>query len=103
MGDKADNVPGFDGKMRTVVPKFLNGHYELMQTLETEQELFDYVYTLYQNMATPTQQMLINGACLWVQREENDNWLQKGKQLLEKSITAGNGPKEDIEASLPPL
>jgi len=44
MGDRADNVPGFDGKMRAAVPKFLEGHYELMQTLETEQELFDYVY-----------------------------------------------------------
>lgn len=94
MGDKADNVPGYDGKMRVTVPKFLNGHYELMQTLETEQELFDYVYALYQNVGTPTQQMLINGACLWVQREENDNWLQKGKKLLEKSITEGNGQKD---------
>ena len=105
MGDRADNIPGFDGKMRATVPKFLNGHYELMQTLETEQELFDYVYTLYQNVGTPTQQMLINGACLWVQREENDNWLQRGKELLKKvpheqSSMGDNGQKDAIDPSL---
>ena len=105
MGDRADNIPGFDGKMRASVPKFLNGHYELMQTLETEQELFDSVYALYQNVGTPTQQMLINGACLWVQREENDNWLQRGKELLKKaqleqSLTGDNGQRDAIDPSL---
>jgi len=91
MGDRADNVLGFDGKMRAAVPKFLEGHYELMQTLETEQEMFDYVYALYDNSGTSTLQMLHNGFCLHVQRYEDDNWLLKGKQLLEQSTMAGSG------------
>ena len=100
MGDVADNVPGFDGKMRQKVPKFMDGHYELMQTLETEQELFEYVYALYTNSNTPTQQMLLNGACLWIQRYEGDLWLQKGKQLLRETLgTEGHGLKEDFAPS----
>jgi len=47
-------------------------------------------------MNTPTLQMLHNGFCLHVQRFEGDNWLLKGKQLLEQSITAGNGLKDDL-------
>jgi len=101
MGDRADNVPGFDGKMRAAVPKFLEGHYELMQTLETEQEMFDYVFALYDNSGVSTTQMLHNGFCLHVQRYEGDNWLLKGKQLLERSIMGDNGQLDVSIASLP--
>lgn len=101
MGDRADNVPGYDGKMRATVPKFLLGHYKLMQTLKTEQELFEYVYTLYRNVDTPTHQMLTSGACLWVLREENDDWLQKGKKLLEQVIMEETGQKADTGPSSP--
>jgi len=79
MGDAADNVPGYDGKMRAKVPKFLNEHYENMQVMETEQELFEYVLGIYK---LPSTAFLNNGACLWVQRYEGDNWLQKGQKLM---------------------
>jgi len=103
MGDRADNVPGFDGKMRAKVPKFLEMHYELMQTLETEQELFDYVYALYDDSGMSTEQMLNNGFCLHVQRYEGDNWLLKGKELLKKaqlenSTMVGSGLLADSTA-----
>lgn len=93
MGDRADNVPGFDGKMRQTVPKFLESHYENMRELETEQELFNYVKEIYQ---LPLLQMLTHGACLWVQRYEGEMWLEKGKHLLEKSGMGELGQKEDI-------
>ena len=98
MGDRADNVPGFDGKMRQTVPKFLEPHYENMLELETEQELFNYVKEIYQ---LPLLQMLTHGACLWVQRYEGEKWLEKGKQLLEKSGMGELGLKEDTTPSLP--
>jgi len=98
MGDRADNVPGFDGKMRQTVPKFLEPHYENMLELETEQELFNYVKEIYQ---LPLLQMLAHGACLWVQRYEGEKWLEKGKQLLEKSGMGELGLKEDTTPSLP--
>ena len=91
MGDAADNVPGFDGKMRQKVPKFMESHYEHMIALETEQELFDYVLSVYQ---LSDEQLLQYGACLWVQRYEGDMWLEKGKKLLEKSTTGGSGVRD---------
>jgi len=98
MGDRADNVPGYDGKMRATVPKFLEKHYENMRELETEQELFNYVLEIYH---LPILQMLQHGACLWIQRTEGENWLQRGKQLLtntplERSITVEPGPLDAL-------
>jgi len=98
MGDAADNVPGYDGKMRAKVPKFLEPHYENMACMETEQELFEYVLELYQ---LPVLDLLTNGACLWIQRTKGDNWLPRGKQLLmntplERSITVEPGQLDDL-------
>lgn len=87
MGDQADNVPGYDGKMRAKVPKFLEPHYDSMMdimfsTQYPEQGLFNYVLDLYK---LPVIDLLNNGACLWVQRYEGDLWLEKGKQLLTEA------------------
>lgn len=98
MGDVADNVPGYDGKMRQKVPKFLTPHYENMQVMETEQELFNYVLELY---GLPVHDLLTNGTCLWVQRYEGEDWRQKGKQLLEASGMVEYGPKGVTEPSSP--
>ena len=100
MGDVADNVPGYDGKMRQKVPKFLTPHYEIMQVMETEQELFNYVLELYN---LPVHDLLTNGTCLWVQRYEGEDWRQKGKQLLEASGMVEHGPKDVTEPSSPLL
>lgn len=87
MGDQADNVPGYDGKMRAKVPKFLEDHYDNMIVMTSEQELFNYVLDIYK---LPTIDLLNNGACLWVQRHEGDLWLEKGKQLLSVANTMGD-------------
>ena len=93
MGDRADNVPGFDGKMRATVPKFLNSAYEDMIELDSEHDLFQYVLNLYQD---DYETMIRNGRCLWIQREENDDWLNRVKPLMEEL-----GLKEDTTPSLP--
>lgn len=96
MGDAADNVPGYDGKMRQKVPKFLEPHYENMQVLETEQELCDYVRDFY---ALSNEEFLVNATCLWVQRYEGEDWRQKGKQLLERCGMGETGQKDAFEPS----
>lgn len=79
MGDASDNVFGFDGKARVKTPKFLEHHYHEMSTLETEQQLFNYVRDLYND----DERFLLNGACLWIQRKEDDNWLEHGQSLMK--------------------
>lgn len=81
MGDRSDNVEGFDGKMRASVPKFMEPWYNEMQMAETEQELFSYVLDLYVN---DLGRMLKSGRCLWIQREEGDDWLNHAKPIIQE-------------------
>lgn len=90
MGDKADNIFGYDGKARDKIPQFLYPRYDEMYEMTTEQELFNYVRELYND----DERMLVNGACLWMQRYAEDNWLEKGQSLMEAS-----GLKDDSTPS----
>lgn len=86
MGDNSDNVPGFDGVARKTVPKFLNPVYEEMQMMDTEQELFNFVRSKYNDDG----RLINNGICLWILREEDDNWLNHAHNLMGE-----NGPPLD--------
>jgi 5'-3' exonuclease len=79
MGDRADNVPGYDGKMRNVVPKFMEMYQSELRDLGTEMDMFEYVYDLYNG---DLDRMLINGQCLYVLRHEEDNWLNNIQPFL---------------------
>lgn len=86
MGDKADNIFGYDGKARDKIPQFLYPLFDDMKEQEKEIDLFNTVRNMYDDDG----RMLINGACLWMQRHAEDNWLEKGRNLMEES-----GPRED--------
>lgn len=71
MGDRVDNIPGYDGKMRQKVPNFLK---PLMQDLEdatTEDSMYMIVFDKYNN----EEIMHRNAKCLWIWRKENDLWI----------------------------
>lgn len=86
MGDKADNIFGYDGKARDKIPQFLYPLFDDMKEQDKEIDLFNTVRNMYDD----DERMLINGACLWMQRHAEDDWLEKGRNLMEES-----GPKED--------
>lgn len=90
MGDATDNVFGFDGKARQKVPKFLEPWYYEMQTMSSELELLDFVRDKYND----DERLLMNGVCLWVQREEGQDWRDHARNLMEE-----NGPKVALELS----
>lgn len=91
MGDVSDNVPGFDGKMRQKVPKFMEPWQTQMNALEIELDLFDYAHDLY---SRDLDAMLLSGQCLYVLRHEEDSWLQNVQPLIQAL-----GLREDTEAS----
>jgi len=91
IGDRADNVPGYDGKMRNVVPKFMEMYQSGLRDLGTEMDMFEYVYDLYNG---DLDRMLINGQCLYVLRHEEDNWLNNVQPLIR-----GLGLREDTVPS----
>lgn len=71
MGDVSDNIFGFDGKARQVVPKFLESTVSDMQGLAgDEMAIFEYVRELYDD----DERLLMNGICLHMQREPEQIW-----------------------------
>lgn len=86
LGDRSDNIPGFDGKMRLKVPKFLEEHFFFLEEAVNEWEMYNYVQDLYLDK----DQMNINGRVLWIMRKADDFWQPPEKPLMEV-----NGQKDD--------
>jgi len=71
MGDTSDNILGFDGKARQTIPRFLESTLSEMQGLASDElAIFQYVRDMYND----DERMLMNGVCLWMQREPNQIW-----------------------------
>lgn len=66
MGDRADNVPGYDGKMRQTVPKFLQSLIDDLYRYETYEEM----ETLVKDVYTDEEQFKINKILFHILREE---------------------------------
>lgn len=65
VGDRTDNIFGVVGIGKVKAAK-------LIDSLESEEEMFTCVADLYDN---DMSRLLINGKCLWIQREENKQWV----------------------------
>jgi len=72
MGDKSDNILGFDGLMRSTVPKKMEWMVSELQEacLKGERAAFEWVRSLYND----DDKLLMNGRCLWMQREYDQIW-----------------------------
>lgn len=70
MGDKVDNIPGFDGKMRNKVPNFLIPALTHLNHLETEEDMYGLVESMH-SAEVPLDTCL---KCLWIWRKDNDIW-----------------------------
>lgn len=68
LGDKSDNIFGYDGKARQTVPKFLEESIALINSFEDEKELDDFVFNMYHNR----YMFEVNKACLWIWRKWGD-------------------------------
>lgn len=66
MGDRADNVPGYDGKMRQTVPKFLQPLIDDLYECTTYNEM----ETLVKDVYTEEEQFEINKKLFHILREE---------------------------------
>lgn len=64
VGDRTDNIFGVDGIGKVKAAKMIDN-------LETEEEMFERVAELYQG---DMDRLLVNGDCLWIQRNEREQW-----------------------------
>ena len=71
MGDKSDNIMGFDGKARVTIPKFLQHHFDwLFLHKHDYTAMLNYIKELYND----DERVLKNGRLLWIQREVGELW-----------------------------
>ena len=72
MGDKADNIFGFDGLCRVTVPKKMEWMVSELQEacMKGEKDAFEWVRSVYND----DERLLMNGRCLYMQRYPEQIW-----------------------------
>lgn len=71
LGDRSDNILGFDGKMRQTIPKFLDGVMDRIHSSPTVRGMYDAVSEIYE---LGEDAMHRNAQLLYIQRKVNDVW-----------------------------
>jgi hypothetical protein len=91
IGDKADNIPGFDGALRSVMPKFVQKLCDPINEMTSPHEMWDYCVGVYNNAYTDFQETTAmqlvnrNAQCLYIMRKENEYWSPpKSTEALEE-------------------
>lgn len=97
-GDGADNIPGYDGKVRNSVPKFIQKLHEPLNDMTEEWDMWDYVTDKYNEImfdsADSIDICIRNAKLLYILREENVYWEEPGlkeelKVLSSQSLEQG--------------
>lgn len=72
MGDRSDNILGYDGKMRQKVPQFLQGYIDQLCEAESPRDMLGIVESIYE---LGSESLRTNAQLLYIQRREGDSWL----------------------------
>lgn len=99
MGDKGDNIPGFDGLMRQTVPKKLQHHIDFLHESDSAEEMLVHVFEMYNE---DWKRFKLSADCLWIWRKEEDSWedWQNPDVVNELRSMGDNGQEDDLTASL---
>lgn len=71
MGDRSDNIGGFDGIMRQSLPKFLSPVKDNLVACKNEEDMYKIVLDLYSG---DKERLILNGKLLWIRRKDNEVW-----------------------------
>lgn len=103
LGDKVDNIPGFDGKMRPKCPQFLQPTIDAIKACDEPVDMleiclekwscFDVDAIIWSRVKEFNQA----AHCLWIQRKEYDDW----RNYLNDSIMEERGLLDGLIRSLP--
>lgn len=75
LGDRTDNVPGFDGVARQKPTNFLKGCYEQIDDMRTEFAMFNFVRQIYFEHGED-ENLERNAKLLYIWRRDPDEWVQ---------------------------
>ena len=105
LGDRGDNVPGYDGKMRPKWPNFLLPIKAALDGCTTKEAMYQVVKEVYENEET----LIRNARLLYIWRVVNDQWqppqlnsLEEKQETAEKSVSTTTLPVE-ITQSMEPI
>jgi 5'-3' exonuclease len=98
LGDKTDNIPGYDGKMRPKCPKFLEPAIKYLHQTDSFDDMLQHVYDMYGDWDKGNWDKLnMSAQCLWIWRRENDDWRTwQNPQLIERLTMEGSGQPVDL-------
>lgn len=90
-GDASDNIPGFDGKLRSITPKFVEAILQPLDTMTEELEMYKYCCDVYADKVLDESvsecHLERNAKVLYIQRKEGDQWHPPGqKDVNELSL-----------------
>lgn len=75
LGDRSDNIPGFDGMARVKPTKEITKWIVHLQAALTEVEMYDIVLDVYNRISIDGRENLKrNAQLLYIWRKENDEW-----------------------------
>lgn len=69
LGDKSDNIPGYDGIARIKPTIFLKNRIDHLRTLENERQMYEEVASIYED------NLERNANLLYIWRKELDKWV----------------------------
>lgn len=87
IGDSSDNIIGINGIGKVKADKIIS-------PLNTEQEMFDTVYSLY-TKHNIQDSFVMNAVCLWILRNEEETWVHRAMDLILPDQV-----KQQVEATL---
>ena len=79
LGDRTDNIPGFDGALRGSCPKFIEKLQAPLDEMTEELDMYSYVYELYANTEN-SPDLHINAQLLYILRKEGEYWRPPGQK-----------------------
>lgn len=90
LGDRTDNIPGYDGKLRGECPKFIQKLQEPIDEMTEEIDMYNHVFAVYfEQQGNDDIETIIkrNANLLYILKEEDKFW------------TKPSGPKEELMPS----
>lgn len=80
LGDKSDNVPGYDGKLRSSTPKFIEKLQAPLDDMKDEIDMWYHVSDIYESAGSNGETQLLNAQLLYVLRKEEEYWQPPGRR-----------------------
>jgi len=86
LGDKSDNIPGFDGALRGSCPKFVAKLQEPIDSMVEEWDMWDYIVDVYFNAWNEDNEgncldtIQRNASLLYILKEEEKYWQPPGQK-----------------------